>query len=103
MWDRRVSLYVSGFYYDYKDIQVESFLGGPPTIYNGPSAKLYVVDADIEVRVTRDFNISSILEVLHSYFGNFPSAEVLGACDCEGSNREALWSWPFSVDLDGKC
>ena len=80
-WDRRVSLNLSGFYYDYRNIQVQSFLGGPPTIYNGPSARLYGVDADMQVQVTRDFNVSANLEGLHSEFGNFPTAQFLGACD----------------------
>jgi iron complex outermembrane receptor protein len=80
-WDRRVSLDLSGFYYDYRNIQVQSFLGGPPTIYNGPSARLYGVDADLEVQVTRDFNIRGNLEGLHSQFGNFPTAQFLGVCD----------------------
>ena len=81
LWDRRVSFNLSGFYYDYTNIQVQSFLGGPPTIYNGPSAKLYGVDADMEVQVTRDFNISGNLEGLHSEFGNFPTAQFLGECN----------------------
>jgi iron complex outermembrane receptor protein len=80
-WDRRVSLDLSGFYYDYRNIQVQSFLGGPPTIYNGPSARLYGVDADMQVQVTRDFNIRGNLEALHSQFGNFPTAQFLGVCD----------------------
>jgi iron complex outermembrane recepter protein len=80
-WDRRVSLNLSGFYYDYTNIQVQSFLGGPPTIYNGPSARLYGVDADMEVQVTRDFNISGNLEGLHSEFGDFPTAQFLAPCD----------------------
>jgi len=80
-WDRKVSLDVSGFYYDYRNIQVQAFLGGPPTIYNGPTAKLYGVDADLKVQVTRDFNISGNLEGLHSQFGDFPNAQFLGACD----------------------
>jgi iron complex outermembrane recepter protein len=80
-WDRRVSLNLSGFDYYYRNIQVQSFLGGPPTIYNGPSARLYGVDADVEVQVTRDFNLSGNLEGLHSAFGNFPTAQFLGTCD----------------------
>ena len=55
-WDRRFTLNLAGFYYDYRNIQVQSFLGGPPTIYNGPSATLYGVDcADMEWQVSHDF------------------------------------------------
>ena len=80
-FDRRVSLNLSGFYYDYKNIQVQAFLGGPPTIYNGPSATLYGVDADMQLQVTPDFIITGNLEALHSKFGDFPTAQFLGACD----------------------
>jgi iron complex outermembrane recepter protein len=80
-WDRRFTLNLAGFYYDYRNIQVQSFLGGPPTIYNGPSATLYGVDADMEWQVTHDFKISGNLEGLHSEFGNFPTAQFLALCD----------------------
>jgi len=79
--DRRIAVNLSGFYYDYKNIQVEAFLGGPPTVYNGPSAKLYGVDADLIVEMTRDFTVIANLEGLHSEFGDFPRAQFLGACD----------------------
>ena len=75
--DKTLRFDLSGFYYQYSNIQLNSFyIPGPPRIYNGPSAKLYGIDADIEFRPTSALTISGNLEYLHSEFGYFPSAEL---------------------------
>lgn len=81
LFGRKVRLNVAGFYYDYRNIQVQSFKNaGPPTIYNAASATLYGVDAEIQLRPTSNLNISGTAAYTHSEFGNFPTAEFYLPC-----------------------
>ena len=82
--NRMATFNLSGFYYDYKNIQIQAFFGGPPIIYNGPSAKLYGADADLTVRPTDQLTLSGNLEVMHSEFGNFPGAQLYTAIPVAG-------------------
>jgi iron complex outermembrane receptor protein len=79
--DNRARFNVSGFYYNYKNIQVQSFrIPGPPTILNASSAKLYGIDADLEIRPTDAFTLSATVAIVHTEFGDFPNAEFYGKC-----------------------
>src|SRR3546814_17190090 len=76
LFDNRVRLAASAFYYDYSDIQVvkyvTTFVGVPPVaslakqITNGATAKIWGLDADVGVQVTANFSIESGLSLLHT-------------------------------------
>ena len=70
--DRRVRLNAAGFYYDYKDIQLNTFRNGLTSIYNGDSAKIYGLDADLTVAATDNLTLTGGLSLLHHRFGDFP-------------------------------
>lgn len=75
-------LNLAGFYYKYKNIQVQSFrIPGPPTIFNASSAELYGLDADLELRPTSALTINATMNYTHSAFGSFPNAEFYAPCD----------------------
>jgi iron complex outermembrane receptor protein len=79
--DRKATFNLSGFYYDYQNIQVQSFrIPGPPTILNASSAKLYGLDADLQLRPTEAFTLSATMSIVHTEFGDFPNAEFYGKC-----------------------
>ena len=73
--DRRVRLNVSGFYYDYSNIQVVLFPGGSTEVVNGPKAELYGIDADFEARVSDRLRLNASANWLHAKFLSFPNAE----------------------------
>jgi len=82
MMDHKVRLNLSGYYYKYGNIQVQSFkIAGPPTIYNASSAELYGLDAELELRPTEALTISGNMSIAHSQFGDFPTAEFYAKCD----------------------
>jgi iron complex outermembrane recepter protein len=79
--DNKARFNLAGFYYDYKNIQVQSFrIPGPPTVLNASSAKLYGIDADLELQPTEAFTLSATMSIVHTEFGDFPNAEFYGQC-----------------------
>ena len=72
--DRRVRFNMSGFYYDYRNIQVGGFALGQIYYYNGARARVYGGEAEIEARVTSALRLSGGVTVLHDEFTNFPNA-----------------------------
>jgi iron complex outermembrane receptor protein len=63
---------VSGFYYDYKDLQVSRFLPSinARQITNAGSAKLYGVDMELVWRVSEQLRVSGGLSLLHTKYGS---------------------------------
>ena len=74
LFGRKLRVDVSGFYYDYTNIQVQAFVNGLPTVINGARARSYGVDADVQAKVTRDFGLHGGLSYLDSTFTSFPNA-----------------------------
>jgi iron complex outermembrane receptor protein len=71
--DDRIRLNGSGFYYDYKNIQVARYVTNT-IIYNGAGAELYGVDLDGEARLTSALRLNAGIEWLHNRFTDFPNA-----------------------------
>ena len=76
LFDRKVRLNLSAFLYEYKDIQVNTFVGSTPIIYNGASAETYGLDGDFDWVVTRKLSFNGGLTLLHDRFTDFPNAVV---------------------------
>jgi len=72
--DRRLRLNVSGFYYDYKDIQVGGFALGQIYYYNGAKARIYGLEADFDARLSSALRLSGGVTLLHDAFVDFPNA-----------------------------
>jgi iron complex outermembrane recepter protein len=74
--DNRVRLNLAAFLYDYRDIQVNTYIGSLGVIYNGAKARTWGLDADLEVAATDNLTISGGVTALHDRFTNFPAAAV---------------------------
>jgi iron complex outermembrane receptor protein len=74
--DRALSFNVAGFYYDFKNIQTVIYPVGSAIVLNGPSAKIYGLDADLTARIGERLTITAGAEILHSEYGSFPNAPV---------------------------
>jgi iron complex outermembrane receptor protein len=70
--DRRLRVNAAGFYYDYRNIQLNSFTTGFTSIYNGKSATIYGLDMDLTAAPTDHLTFTLGLSLLHDRFGNFP-------------------------------
>ena len=79
LFDRRLRLNLAGFYYDYKNIQVNQITPAGQIVVNGAGAELYGLDADIEAQVATGLRLSGGFELLHSEFTSY--ANALGNVD----------------------
>ena len=72
--DRHLRLNVSGFYYDFKNIQFQKVENASVVIFNGPSARSYGAEVDLEARVTPNLTLTAGGSYLHTRIGDFPGA-----------------------------
>ncbi|HLY78878.1 MAG TPA: TonB-dependent receptor [Caulobacteraceae bacterium] len=76
-WDRRLIAEASVFYYDYRDLQTQTFtsVGAVSLIKLGnvPKASLYGLDADVSWRAAEGLTLKAGLGLLHSSLGAFPT------------------------------
>jgi len=74
----RVRLTLSGYYYDYSDLQVTRAAAGtnPPTVItqNASNAQLYGLDADVTWAVTPAFTLTGALSWQHSEYKGYGDA-----------------------------
>jgi iron complex outermembrane recepter protein len=71
--DHRLRVNASAFYYDYKDIQVETLVVGGTQLFNAAAAKIYGLDLDMSARVTSQFTLQGSMELLHGRYTSFPN------------------------------
>lgn len=76
LFDRRVRLNAAAFYYNYRDVQVNTFIGTIGLIYNGAKAELYGIDADLDVVLTDRLSLTGGIVAMHDRFTNFPVATI---------------------------
>ena len=74
--DHRLRINGAFFYYDYTNIQVNTYLGSLGVIYNGARAVNYGLDFDFDYLVLPGLTISGGADLLHDRFTDFPAAQV---------------------------
>ena len=74
--DHRLRVNGSGFYYNYRDIQVQRLELGTAGISNGASSHLYGVDGDVQALVTDNLRLTAGFEYLHARFLRYPDALI---------------------------
>lgn len=70
---RRVRLNVAAFYYDYKDLQLQSFTGTAIVTLNAAKAQIYGVEADLLAELTEHLRLQLGATALHSEYKDFPN------------------------------
>jgi iron complex outermembrane receptor protein len=75
MFDRRVRLNSSVFYYDYKGIQLKANI--PPSnvafTYNAADSEIYGLDTDFAIAATSELTINGGFELLHAKYTSLPN------------------------------
>jgi iron complex outermembrane receptor protein len=71
--DRHLQLNVSGFYYDYSNIQIQKTDLGQAFLYNGPKAKIYGGEVEAQYRATEALTLFANASYLHARYGDFPN------------------------------
>ncbi|MCP3731378.1 TonB-dependent receptor [Sphingomonas sp. MG17] len=111
-FDRHLRFNVAGFFYDYKNIQVQRFDAGSQLIYNGARAEMYGVDLDAEVVITRGLSLNGGFSYIHGEFKSFPLADHIipvpgctpppgGICPYEAAGNKLPQTPTTSFNLGG--
>jgi len=98
--DRRLSLAVAGFRYDYKDLQVTLFV--PPSYaitQNAASARTYGVEIEAEARPYEGLSLTGTLAYLDATYRRYPGAytAVFGPFDATGKRLNNAPEWAFTL------
>lgn len=79
--DGRFTAELSGFYYDYSNLQVSSFQAGTARITNAASSEIYGIEGQASARITSDLTISGGLAWTHARYKSFLNAPFYQFCD----------------------
>ena len=74
LFDGAVRFEASGFYYDFKNIQLLRTIVGGNSIYNASNAKIKGLEMQVASRANRPFVASASLSLLDGEYGNFTDA-----------------------------
>jgi iron complex outermembrane receptor protein len=75
--NRRVRVNLAGFYYDYKDVQVQRVTTAGTGIYNSGKETVYGLEAELEGRLSSQLTARASYQYIpHAEYSNFPAAVV---------------------------
>ena len=76
LFGRRLRFNVAGFYYDYKDIQVQRVATANLIVFNGAKAHIYGADADFTALLSDHFNVTGGINWINTKFVDFPVCPI---------------------------
>ncbi len=112
LFDRRLRLNLTGFIYDYKDLQVRQFISvGNAVISNAASARTKGIELEALFRPMPDLQLSGNISYLEARYGVFPAAPIASAYgflfpagtlsfDASGNQIEGSPDWSGVIGLD---
>ena len=74
--DRRLTFNLSGFYYNYTNLQQQEFQGAALVTLNAASAVIDGADIDISVHPIEHLTLSAGVEYLNAFFISYPGAPI---------------------------
>jgi iron complex outermembrane recepter protein len=92
--ERRLRLDLEGFYYHYKDIQVEQILSGATHITNAAGAIIRGIDVDATISPVPHLTIFAAMEFLSGHYTSYPNGQFYIYNAYSGGN--CLFSAPGS-------
>ena len=95
--NRTFSIDLSGFYYDYKNLQVSSFQSGAAQIRNAASSEIYGAEAQARYQVAQDFSVYGGVAWTHARYKSFPNAPFYSYCDPAAALGTALGCVPQAL------
>lgn len=95
--DRKIRVNTSAFFYNYNNIQIVGALANSLVLFNGPNARIYGLDLDVDAQITRNFTISGSFEALSAKLRNFKDAPIYSP------NGPAVGGYTLSIgDVSGR-
>ena len=105
LFERRMQVNASVFYYDYKDKQLSVYFADPiytalARLSNIPHAKAYGLDADVTWRLSHDFTAIGAVTYIHTEIGHYVGINGAGQSqDFSGASFPYSPSWQGSLTL----
>ena len=78
--NRELSIELSGFYYDYKNLQISQYRAGTALITNAAASEIYGLDGQLRYQVGDHFNVNLGAAWTHARYKNFFNAPVYTPC-----------------------
>lgn len=75
-----LSFDIAGFYYDYKQLQVSTFIQGTANITNAASSEIYGIDGQIRYDFNENFQVSAGAAWVHARYKRFENAPIYVRC-----------------------
>lgn len=75
LFDRRLRLNVTGFYYDYKDLQIGKVVDQQLRLENAANAEIYGLEVELAARLTDHFKVDANGSWLHARFTDYVSED----------------------------
>ncbi|RZF59150.1 TonB-dependent receptor [Sphingomonas populi] len=106
-FDRKLTFNTSAFYYDFQNIQFQKVTNGTVFTINGPTAKLYGLEAELVARVTPRLTLNANGGYLHTRIGDFPGAPNVNRLpNGRNDNGDPTYNakgnrLPFAADFSG--
>jgi iron complex outermembrane receptor protein len=76
LFDRHLRINTGGYYYKFDNIQLNKYINGAPSVYNGKSAKFYGFDIDFTAIPVSGLSLTAGVGYVHDRFGDFPIAQT---------------------------
>jgi iron complex outermembrane receptor protein len=78
----------SAFYYDYRNLQINSYIGTASQLVNVPASKIYGADAQLTGRITDNLTLDASAAYTHARYTNFPfDPDYYWVADPTAANR----------------
>jgi iron complex outermembrane receptor protein len=74
-FDHHLDFTLGGFYYDYKNLQVEILQGVSGVLINVPSSEFYGLEGSVRALLPADLELTTAISALHTRLGTFYSAD----------------------------
>lgn len=75
LFDRRLRINLTGFHYDYKDLQIGKVVQQVLRLENAANAEIYGLEAELEAKITDRFKINANGSWLHAKFTDYISED----------------------------
>lgn len=99
-FDRRLRLNLTGFHYDYSDLQVQAFISpGVTNISNAASAKIKGLEFEAEARPVKDLRFGVNASLLRARYDRYPGAPTTGTNTINASGNRLNNAPPYSGNV----
>ncbi len=73
LWDRRIRFNLTGFVYDYRDIQLRALRGTVVDIFNAARARIHGGEAEVEAALGGGLRLTGGVQLLDATYRDFPN------------------------------